>query len=146
MSNGHLAAGRAHSARKKGALFQQGFDAVKQTFGLGDRRKARDALAVGGEQKLGEIPLDAAATQNAGRQAFQLIEQRVRAGAVNVYLAEQRETDAVVEAILSRTRPGGARLPLQPVWFSGAGQPAGDRQLLQPQLRRQFPAVQQDRR
>lgn len=82
----------------KRALFQQGFDAVKQTFGLGDRCKACDALAVGGEQELGEIPLDAAATQNAGRQAFQLIEQRVRAGAVNVYLAEQRETDAVVEA------------------------------------------------
>ena len=78
---------RAERARpvKKRGLFQQGFDTVEQTLRFGDRRKARDTLTIGGEQEFGEIPFDAAAAQNAGRQAFQFVEQRMGAGAVDLY-------------------------------------------------------------
>lgn len=46
-------------------LLQQGFDTVEQALRFGHRGKTTDPLAVSGEQKLGEIPLDALATEQA---------------------------------------------------------------------------------
>ncbi|MOA50364.1 hypothetical protein D3C78_1733690 [compost metagenome] len=39
-------------------LFQQGFDTAEQALRFGDGGKACDALAIGGEQEFGEVPLD----------------------------------------------------------------------------------------
>lgn len=78
-------------------LFQQRLNALEQALRLGQRRKARDALAVGGKQEFGEVPFDALAAQQPGRAALQLVKQRMRFRAVNRYLGEQRKTDAVVE-------------------------------------------------
>ena len=93
-----LTANALHEDRQRyQRLSQQCLNIGTQIFRLGSRCIALDYLTLTVDQKLGEVPLDTLAAQQARRLRFKLHKQRVSLVAIYIDLLEQRKANAVVQ-------------------------------------------------
>src|SRR5690348_14070365 len=72
-------------------LLQQSPDVPFDLLRLVRRRIAPHDVALAVDQELGEVPLDRFRTQHAGRGVLQVLVERMRIGAIDVDLREQRK-------------------------------------------------------
>ena len=73
------------------------FNVLGYFLGLVHGGIALDDTAITADQKLGEVPFDGLAAQQAGGFSAQPLVKRVRVGAIDIDLLHHRETHAVID-------------------------------------------------